>query len=42
MSEIETVAVSNPSTSDSSTVRRGSRGVKEATFITGIGKAIRT
>ena len=32
MSEIETVAISSPSTSDSSTVSRGSRGVKEATF----------
>ena len=33
MSEIETVAISSPSTSDSSRiVSRGSRGVKEATF----------
>ena len=32
MSEIETVAVSSPNTSDSSTVSRGSRGAKEGTF----------
>ena len=32
MSEIETVAISSPSTSNSSIVSRGSRGAKEATF----------
>lgn len=32
MSEVETVAVSSPSASRSSTASRGSRGVKEATF----------
>ena len=32
MSEIETVVVSSPSTSNSSTVNRGSRRAKEATF----------
>ena len=32
MSKIETVTISSPSTSNSSTVNRGSRGVKEATF----------
>ena len=30
MSEMQTVAVCSPSTSDSSTVSRGSRGAKEA------------
>ena len=32
MSKMETVAVSSPSTSDGSTVSRGNRGEKEATF----------